>query len=80
MILVNEITAKEAAIDAGEVSAATVRALMLGLVQMLAPFAPFFAAELWELGWGSRALCSGRRGRRRMRSLHGRARWRFRCR
>jgi leucyl-tRNA synthetase len=48
MILVNEVTANEAAIDAGEVSAATVRAVMLGLVQMLAPFAPFFAAELWE--------------------------------
>ena len=32
----------------GQVSAATVRAVMLGLVQMLAPFAPFFAAELWE--------------------------------
>ncbi len=48
MILVNEITASEAAIDAEQVSAATVRALMLGLVQMLAPFAPFFSAELWE--------------------------------
>ncbi len=48
MILVNEITAHEAAIDAGQVRAATIRALMLGLVQMLAPFAPFFAAELWE--------------------------------
>jgi leucyl-tRNA synthetase len=48
MILVNEVTANEAAIDAGQVSAATVRAVMLGLVQMLAPFAPFFAAELWE--------------------------------
>ena len=49
MILVNEITAKEAAIDAGEVSPATVRELMRGLVQLLAPFAPFFAAEMWEL-------------------------------
>jgi leucyl-tRNA synthetase len=48
MILVNEIASQEAAIDAGQVSAATVRSLMLGLVQMLAPFAPFFAAELWE--------------------------------
>ena len=48
MILVNEVTAKEAAIDAGQVSAATVREVMRGLVQMLAPFAPFVAAELWE--------------------------------
>ena len=48
MILVNEITAREAAIDAGQVSAATLRELMRGLVQMLAPFAPFVAAELWE--------------------------------
>jgi leucyl-tRNA synthetase len=48
MILVNEITANEARIDAELVRASTVRALMLGLVQMLAPFAPFFAAELWE--------------------------------
>ena len=48
MILVNEITANEAAIDAGQVSAETVRGLMVALVQMLAPFAPFFAAELWE--------------------------------
>ena len=48
MILVNEITARETAIDAGEVSASTLRELMRGLVQMLAPFAPFVAAELWE--------------------------------
>jgi len=48
MILVNEITAKEAAIDEGRVSAATVAALMCDLVQMIAPFAPYLAAELWE--------------------------------
>jgi leucyl-tRNA synthetase len=48
MILVNEITAKEAAIDEGRVSAATVAALMCDLVQMMAPFAPYLAAELWE--------------------------------
>ena len=48
MILVNEITAKEAAIDAGQISASTVAVIMKGLVQMLAPFAPFFVAELWE--------------------------------
>jgi leucyl-tRNA synthetase len=48
MILVNEVTAKEGAIDAGQVSAATVAEVMRGLVQMIAPFAPFFSAELWE--------------------------------
>jgi leucyl-tRNA synthetase len=48
MILVNEITAKEAAIDAGQVSAATVAEMLHALVQMLAPFAPFVAAEMWE--------------------------------
>jgi leucyl-tRNA synthetase len=48
MILVNEITAKEAAIDEGRVTSATVRELMRSLVQMIAPFAPFVAAELWE--------------------------------
>jgi leucyl-tRNA synthetase len=48
MILVNEFTATESAIDAGEVSPATVREVLIGLVQMLAPFAPFFSAELWE--------------------------------
>jgi leucyl-tRNA synthetase len=48
MILVNEITAKEAAIDDGRVRAATVAEILRSLVQMIAPFAPFFAAEMWE--------------------------------
>ena len=48
MILVNEITAREAAIDAGNLSARAVAEVMRGLVQMLAPFAPFLSAELWE--------------------------------
>jgi leucyl-tRNA synthetase len=48
MILVNEMTAKEAAIDEGRVTSATVRELMRSLVQIIAPFAPFVAAELWE--------------------------------
>ncbi len=56
MILVNEITAKEAAIDAGEVAPATVRQMMRALVQMLAPFAPFFAAEMWETLGGEGAV------------------------
>ena len=48
MILVNEITAAEPEIDAGRVGSAAVRATLRGLIQMLAPFAPFFAAEMWE--------------------------------
>jgi leucyl-tRNA synthetase len=48
MILVNEITANEAAMDAGEVSPATIAEVFRGLILLLAPFAPFFAAEMWE--------------------------------
>jgi leucyl-tRNA synthetase len=48
MILVNEITANEAAMDAGEVSSATIAEVFRGLTLLLAPFAPFLAAELWE--------------------------------
>ncbi len=51
MILVNEIYAAEAAMDAGEVGAATVAELLRTLTLLLVPFAPFLAAELWkELG------------------------------
>src|SRR6201996_9377144 len=48
MILVNEITANEAAMDAGEVSPAAIAEAFRGLILLLAPFAPFFAAEMWE--------------------------------
>jgi leucyl-tRNA synthetase len=48
MILVNEITAHEAAIDAGEVSPEVLAEVFRGLILLLAPFAPFFAAEMWE--------------------------------
>jgi leucyl-tRNA synthetase len=48
MILVNEVTANEAAIDAGEVSPEVVAEVFRGLILLLAPFAPFFAAEMWE--------------------------------
>jgi leucyl-tRNA synthetase len=48
MELVNEIVAAEAAIDAGEVSIAAVAEIFRDLVQMLAPFAPFFSAEMWQ--------------------------------
>jgi len=48
MILVNEITANEAAMDAGEISPAAIAEVLRGLILLLAPFAPFFAAEMWE--------------------------------
>jgi leucyl-tRNA synthetase len=48
MILVNEIAGAEAAMDAGDVPAATVAELFRTLTLLLAPFAPFLAAELWE--------------------------------
>jgi leucyl-tRNA synthetase len=48
MILVNEITANEAAMDAGEISPPAVAEVFRGLILLLAPFAPFFAAEMWE--------------------------------
>jgi leucyl-tRNA synthetase len=51
MELVNEITAAEGAIATGEVAPAVVAELLRSLVLLLAPFAPFLAAELWtELG------------------------------
>jgi leucyl-tRNA synthetase len=48
MILVNEIYAAEAAMDAGDVSPATTAELMRTLTLLLVPFAPFLAAELWK--------------------------------
>jgi leucyl-tRNA synthetase len=48
MSLVNELVAAEAAIDAEQVSPAAVAEILRNLVLMLAPFAPYFAAELWE--------------------------------
>jgi leucyl-tRNA synthetase len=48
MSLINEIVAAESAMDAGEVSRAAVGEIFRNLILMLAPFAPFFAAEMWE--------------------------------
>ncbi|HEU4636730.1 MAG TPA: leucine--tRNA ligase [Edaphobacter sp.] len=48
MSLVNEIVAAEAAIDAEQASPAAVAEIMRNLILLLAPFAPFFAAEMWE--------------------------------
>jgi leucyl-tRNA synthetase len=49
MELVNEIQDAGAQFAAGEVSAPIVRELLRSLVLLLAPFAPFLAAELWEV-------------------------------
>jgi leucyl-tRNA synthetase len=56
MELVNTIVASEAAMDAGEVSPAVIGAVLRNLVLMLAPFAPFLAAELWETLGGEGAV------------------------
>ncbi len=48
MELVNEFAAAEALIDAGKISGGAVRELLRNLVLLLSPFAPFFAAEMWE--------------------------------
>jgi leucyl-tRNA synthetase len=56
MELVNELQSSEAAIDAGEVPPATVAEVFHSLVLMLAPFAPFLAAELWQAIGGEGAV------------------------
>ena len=56
MILVNEITAHETAMDAGEVSPAVIAEVFRGLTLLLAPFAPFVAAELWQQLGGEGAV------------------------
>jgi leucyl-tRNA synthetase len=56
MILVNEISAAEPAMDSGEVSAVTVAQVFRDLILLLAPFAPFLAAELWEVTGGEGVL------------------------
>jgi leucyl-tRNA synthetase len=48
MELVNEIQAADGQLAAGEVPALAVRELLGSLVLLLAPFAPYLAAELWE--------------------------------
>jgi len=48
---VNEVIAAEASLGSGEVSGAVVAELLRSLILLIAPFAPFLAAELWvELG------------------------------
>jgi len=57
MELVNEIQGADAQLAAGDVSAAVVHELLRSLALLLAPFAPYLAAELWEeLGEGGSIL------------------------
>jgi len=56
MELVNTIAANEAAMDSGEVPAAAVAEVFRNLVLLLAPFAAFLAAELWEAMGGEGAV------------------------
>jgi leucyl-tRNA synthetase len=57
MELVNQLTAAEVPMTSGEVPPAVVAELLRSLVLLLAPFAPFLAAELWtELGETSEVL------------------------
>jgi len=48
MELVNEMQAADAQLASGEVPAPVIRELLRSLVLLLAPFAPFLAAELWS--------------------------------
>jgi leucyl-tRNA synthetase len=56
MELVNEIQAADAQLAAGEVSAPVMHELLQTLVLLLAPFAPYLAAELWEELGGTGAV------------------------
>jgi leucyl-tRNA synthetase len=55
MMMVNDLQAAEAAIEANTISPAIVTGVLETLTLLLAPFAPFLAAELWVLlgGQGS---------------------------
>jgi leucyl-tRNA synthetase len=49
MELVNDLQAADAQLASGEVPASAVRELLSTLVLLLAPFAPYLSAELWEM-------------------------------
>ena len=49
MELVNELTAEDAALVQGNVSSPVVYVITRDLIQMLEPFAPYLADELWSL-------------------------------
>jgi leucyl-tRNA synthetase len=49
MELLNEMQAADVQLASGEVPAPVVRELLCNLVLLLAPFAPYLSAELWEM-------------------------------
>jgi leucyl-tRNA synthetase len=56
MIMVNEIAAAEPLMDEGTISGAVIAEVFRNLTLLLAPFAPFLAAELWEKIGGEGAI------------------------
>jgi leucyl-tRNA synthetase len=56
MILVNEIAAEEPLMDEGKISGSIIADVFRTLTLLLAPFAPFLAAELWEQLGGEGAV------------------------
>ena len=56
MILVNEIAAAEPLMDEGKISGSAITEVFRNLTLLLAPFAPFLAAELWEQLGGQGAV------------------------
>jgi leucyl-tRNA synthetase len=56
MILVNEIAAAEPLMDEGKISGSIIADVFRTLTLLLAPFAPFLAAELWEQLGGEGAV------------------------
>jgi len=56
MILVNEIAAAEPLMDEGKISGTAINEVFRNLTLMLAPFAPFLSAELWESLGGEGAI------------------------
>ncbi len=48
MELVNELTAADAALGKGEVKPEVLSEILRSLILLLAPFAPFLSAELWQ--------------------------------
>jgi len=53
MEFVNEVSAADAEMNSGSVSAAVIKDIFTNLTLLLAPFAPFLAAELWEIFGGA---------------------------
>ncbi len=56
MEFVNEMQAADAQLSSGEVSAPVVQEMLRNLALLLAPFAPYLAAELWEQLGGEGAI------------------------